>query len=92
MTNLDRFAADKLQDLEARDLRRRLVTTETLDDRRAARDGRQLIVFCSNDYLNLSQHPEVKERAAEAQRRYGVGSGASRLVTGNHPLFAALAR
>jgi len=90
MTSLEQFASDKLQTLDARDLRRRLVTTDILDDRTAVRDGRRLTVFCSNDYLNLSQHPDVKARAAEALARYGVGSGASRLVTGNHPLFAAL--
>ena len=90
MTGLDEFAAEKLGALDARNLRRRLATTEILDERHATRDGRRLVVFCSNDYLNLSQNPTVKERAAEAMEKYGVGSGASRLVTGNHPLFAAL--
>jgi 8-amino-7-oxononanoate synthase len=90
MTSLDKYAADKLQALDASDLRRRLVTTEIVDDRQARRDNRRLTVFCSNDYLALSQHPEVKARAADALERYGVGSGASRLVTGNHPLFADL--
>lgn len=90
MTGLDEFAAEKLGALDARNLRRRLATTEMLDERHATRDGRRLVVFCSNDYLNLSQNPTVKARAADAMEKYGVGSGASRLVTGNHPLFAAL--
>ncbi len=90
MTNLNQFAAAKLQTLDARNLRRRLATTEILDERQATRDGRRLIVFCSNDYLNLSQNAQVKARAAVALEQFGVGSGASRLVTGNHPLFAAL--
>jgi 8-amino-7-oxononanoate synthase len=46
--------------------------------------------FCCNDYLNLTHHPALKEAAIAALSRYGVGSGASRLVTGNHPLFAEL--
>src|SRR6185312_2218583 len=40
--------------------------------------------------LNLTQHPAVKQAAREAIEHYGAGSGASRLVTGNHPLYAEL--
>ena len=54
----------------------------------AERDGRRLLSFSCNDYLNLSQHPDVIAAAIEATTRYGVGAGASRLVTGNHPLYA----
>jgi 8-amino-7-oxononanoate synthase len=54
------------------------------------RSGRRLLSFSCNDYLNLTQHPAVKAAAIEAIRRYGVGSGASRLVTGNHPLYVEL--
>jgi 8-amino-7-oxononanoate synthase len=54
------------------------------------RNGRRLLSFSCNDYLNLSHHPAVKEAAAAALRQYGVGSGASRLVTGNHSLFTEL--
>ena len=90
MKSLDNFAAKKLDDLEARALRRTLAVTDPLDAVRVERDGRVLISFCSNDYLNLSQDPRVKARAAEAAERYGVGAGASRLVTGNHPLYEAL--
>jgi 8-amino-7-oxononanoate synthase len=49
-----------------------------------------LLSFSCNDYLNLSQHPDVIAAAIEATARYGVGAGASRLVTGNHPLYAEL--
>jgi 8-amino-7-oxononanoate synthase len=54
------------------------------------RRGRRLISFCCNDYLNLTQHPAIKAAAIAAIERYGLGSGASRLVTGNHPLFGQL--
>ena len=54
------------------------------------RDGRRLLSFSCNDYLNLTQHPAVKQAAIAAIERYGAGSGASRLVTGNHPLYAEL--
>ena len=56
----------------------------------ARRGGAALLSFCCNDYLNLSQHPAVKAAAKRAIDRWGAGAGASRLVTGNHPLFAPL--
>src|SRR5262249_4918248 len=46
-------------------------------------DGKRLINFASNDYLGLSQHPLLKERAIEYIQEFGAGSGASRLVSGN---------
>jgi 8-amino-7-oxononanoate synthase len=49
-----------------------------------------LLSFSCNDYLNLSRHPALKSAATAAIERYGVGAGASRLVTGNHPLFREL--
>jgi 8-amino-7-oxononanoate synthase len=90
MRSLEEFATTKLAELERANLRRRLVDTTRLDGIWAVRDGRRLLSFSCNDYLNLSQHPAVKAAAIEALRRFGSGSGASRLVTGNHPLFAAL--
>jgi len=90
MESLNEFAGDKLAGLEARRLRRRLVETERFGAAEARRDGRALISFCCNDYLNLSHHPDVKRAAIAATERYGAGAGASRLVTGNHPLFRDL--
>jgi 8-amino-7-oxononanoate synthase len=90
MRSLDDFAAVKLAELEGEKLLRSLVDTTRLDGIWALRNGRRLLSFSCNDYLNLSQHPSIKRQAIAALERYGVGSGASRLVTGNHPLFAAL--
>src|SRR5579862_5107724 len=90
MGSLDEFATDKLAALERASLRRTLVETARIDGIWAVRDGRRLLSFSCNDYLNLTQHPAVKAKAIEALREYGTGSGASRLVTGNHPLFAPL--
>ena len=90
MRSLDEFAAAKLDELERANLRRALVETTRLDGIWALRNGRRLLSFSCNDYLNLSQHPGIKAAAIEALQRYGIGSGASRLVTGNHPLFAGL--
>lgn len=89
---LDTFAREKLEALETRALRRRLIETDRREGAVAFRDGRRLVSFCCNDYLNLSQHPDVKRAAIAAIGTYGVGSGASRLVSGNHPLFGELER
>jgi len=89
MRSLDEFACQKLATLERAQLRRTPVVTAR-DGVWAERDGRRLLSFSCNDYLNLSQHPAIVEAAIEAARRYGVGAGASRLVTGNHPLYAEL--
>lgn len=90
MQSLDAFAGDKLTALEARSLRRRLKPTRRLDGAVVERDGRRLISFSCNDYLNLSHHPAVRAAAAEAALNYGAGAAASRLVTGDHPLLGDL--
>lgn len=51
---------------------------------------RPLLAFCSNDYLGLANHPILIEALAEGARLYGVGSGASHLVSGHSRAHAAL--
>lgn len=87
---LRNYAEEKLRGLDEAGQRRALVTTEKQAEGRALRDGRPVISFCDNDYLALSNDPRLIEAAAAAARRYGVGSGGSRLITGNHPLNEAL--
>jgi 8-amino-7-oxononanoate synthase len=53
-------------------------------------DGKQLLGFCSNDYLGLANHPEIKNAAKKAIDKYGVGSGASHLVCGHSSEHQAL--
>jgi len=89
MRSLDEFACGKLAALEGARLRRTPVVTAR-DGIFAERGGRRLLSFSCNDYLNLSRHPEVIKAAVAAAERYGVGAGASRLVTGNHPLYVEL--
>ena len=56
------------------------------------RDGRSFLDFSSNDYLGLSQHPLLRQRASEWAELHGAGSGASRLVSGTSPLHVAVER
>jgi 8-amino-7-oxononanoate synthase len=90
MPSLDDFATSKLAQLEGAHLRRALATTDRLDGLWVERDGRRLLSFSCNDYLGLSHHPALKAAAVAAIERHGAGAGASRLVTGNHPLYADL--
>jgi 8-amino-7-oxononanoate synthase len=92
MQTLEGFAHEKLAELDARGQRRRLAETTREDGLWVTREGRRLLSFSCNDYLNLSHHPKVKAAAIAAVAEYGAGAGASRLVTGNHPLFGALER
>ena len=90
MHSLDAFAQDKLDELKRRHLYRALNETVREDGIWIERNGRQLLSFSCNDYLNLTQHAAIKQAAIAAMEEYGAGSGASRLVTGNHPLYAKL--
>ncbi|MGA6995799.1 MAG: aminotransferase class I/II-fold pyridoxal phosphate-dependent enzyme [Pseudolabrys sp.] len=90
MHSLDAFAQDKLDDLKRRHLYRALNETVREDGIWIERNGRKVLSFSCNDDLNLTQHPAVKQAAISAIEEYGAGSGASRLVTGNHPLYAKL--
>ena len=88
--SLDRFATAKLDRLTAHGLRRSVVDTQRTDAVHIRRGGRDMVSFCCNDYLGLTHHPAVKAAAAGAVYTYGAGAGASRLITGNHDLYAVL--
>jgi 8-amino-7-oxononanoate synthase len=77
------MAEHQIADLDAQLLRRKLRTTELPCDTTARVDQRELKAFCSNDYLGLANHPELVTALAEGAKRYGVGSGASHLISGH---------
>lgn len=72
------------------ELRRRLREQENLSPTRALIDGREAVLFAGNDYLGLASHPAVVAAASGALDEHGASAGASRLVTGNHPLYREL--
>jgi len=90
MKSLDTFAQKKLTTLKDKGLKREILNTERTRDGRVIRNGQKLMSFCCNDYLNLSHHPQMRRAARNAIDKYGTGAGASRLITGNHPLIGQL--
>ena len=81
------FIDDKLGNRLSLNLYRRLKTVRPLSGVEVEVDGRRMLNFCSNDYLGLSRHPLLEERAIEYLQKYGSGSTASRLVCGNYDCF-----
>jgi len=80
----------ELTELEARGMVRRLRTVDGPQRDHVTVDDRDLLLLCSNNYLGLADHPALVEAACAAARRYGVGSGASRLVSGSMRAHAEL--
>lgn len=83
-----RFAGDKLADLESRGLLRKLKRRSKGSGAagRIVIDGREMIDLASNDYLGIRTDPRLARAMADAAVRWGTGSGASRLISGNTEL------
>lgn len=77
------LAKDQIADLDLQLLKRKLRVTTSPCDTQAQVDQRQLQAFCSNDYLGLANHPQIVEALAQGAQKYGVGSGASHLISGH---------
>jgi 8-amino-7-oxononanoate synthase len=82
--------ADRLDELRDRGLYRRLRLVDGPQGPHVMLDGRSVLLLCSNNYLGLADHPRVRQAAAEAAMRWGVGAGASRLISGNMKLHRRL--
>lgn len=76
------FFERELKDLKNKGLYRSLRTIGGAQGSRVRLEGREVLLLCSNDYLGLANHPKVKAAAVKAIERYGLGAGASRLVSG----------
>lgn len=80
----------ELADIRNKGLYRRLNTIERAQTPRIIKDGRELILLSSNNYLGLTDHPKVKKAAIDAIAEYGTGAGGSRLTSGNTYLHERL--
>jgi 8-amino-7-oxononanoate synthase len=81
---------DRLAEIRNRGLYRRMRCVSGPQGPRVLLDGKPVLLLCSNNYLGLADHPRVREATAEAAMRYGAGSGASRLVSGNMTIHRRL--
>jgi 8-amino-7-oxononanoate synthase len=88
--SFDALLQTELAVLDAGSRRRRLRAVGYGDGRLRDTNGRPLTDVSSNDYLGLSQHPLVKDRAAEWTLRHGAGAPASRLVAGTRDITLAV--
>jgi len=84
------FIKKELLELKTEHLYRTFKTIENIDGVKVTINGKELINFCSNNYLGLANHPKVIERTIAILKKYGVGSGASRLVSGNFDIHEQL--
>jgi len=90
MPALDATLSQKIALIAAKGQKRSLTNSERHDGVFLTRAGKRLVSMSCNDSYGLTQHPMVIEAAAQALEQYGAGAGASRLVSGNHPLYDKL--
>lgn len=80
----------ELAGLDTQLLRRKIRSVESPCDTQIQIKGRALQAFCSNDYLGLANHPDLITALADGAKQFGVGSGASHLISGHHTIHDEL--
>ncbi len=86
------FLKDEYEALVKQALDWRLRELQGPSSPRAMVDGKEVIMLCSNNYLGLSNHPNLKQAAIDAIKTHGVGSGSVRPIAGNMDLHEELER
>jgi len=84
------FIAQELDRINRLGLQRRTLLVEGADGTHVTMAGKKKLLFCSNDYLGIADNEEIKTAAIDATIRYGVGAGASRLVSGTMTIHEKL--
>jgi 8-amino-7-oxononanoate synthase len=87
---MEAFLTDTLNQIRQKGLYRAFQFLESAPGPVVMINGKRVIQFSSNNYLGLANHPVLKKAAKEAVEKYGVGVGASRLITGNIELYGKL--
>ena len=80
----------RLHELRALGLHRRIRLVSGPQGPHVVLDGKPVLLLCSNNYLGLADHPRVRQAAANAAMRWGVGAGASRLASGTMTIHRRL--
>src|SRR5260370_13275242 len=81
MSKLD-WLTQELDGLKDQGLYNRIRTIGSAQGARLVVDGRDVLNFCSNNYLGLANHPKIVEAARNATKKYGVGPAAVRSIAG----------
>jgi len=89
---LDDYLAAEVKTLRDKSLDWKLRELQGPSVPRARVNGKDVIMFCSNNYLGLSNQPELKKAAIEAVEKYGAGSGSVRAIAGSQDLHFKLER
>lgn len=89
-STVSRSFFEEIEGLRMEGLYRQMRLIGGAQENRVMLEGREMVLLCSNNYLGLANHPLLKEAAIRAVERYGTGSGASRLVSGNMELHEVL--
>ncbi len=81
---MDKFIhlSQELQDIQSQQMYRKCIQIDSAQGPTVWIDGREVVLFCSNNYLNLANHPKIRQAAVEAIGKFGFGSAASRLISG----------
>lgn len=87
---LEQYVLNELHHLEHTSILRKLVSTQRIGGAIVSSNSSPYISFSCNDYFCLSSNPIVKQSAITAIQKYGLGSGSSRLITGNNDLYRIL--
>ncbi len=87
---MESLLTTELKEIRLKGLYRKLKTLSPGQGAHAVWRGRDLLLFCGNDYLGLSRHPRVIQAAQETLEKYGIGAGAARLISGTSDLHSQL--
>ncbi len=87
-----KFLSEELDSLKSQGLYRSLRVLEDEQKATTVFDGRTVVNLSSNNYLGLTTHPRLRQRALEALQRFGVGTGSVRTIAGTMALHVELER
>jgi len=90
--NSNAFLKNEYEELVKKDFDWKLRILQSGSTPHSIVDGKEVIMLCSNNYLNLSNHPKLIKGAIEAARKYGAGSGSVRAIAGTMELHMEVER
>ena len=88
--SLDNYLREKLENRQARNLYRHRLNSSSACKSEMLVEGRNVVNFSSNDYLGLANHADLAHALSAGVKKFGVGSGASHLISGHHQVHKML--